>query len=306
MQDITHILQGQEGSLQDLTQCVWNINAIRRALAKLSQTWANRLQHPEKAAAIIQMSRENSSEAFTSQPEFLPKSEDTFHSRTPSTVEGAMSLEGKATGLKMLVNNILAGTEEVERLGTPRAETSKEIEKNPEKDEKEQKGGKAEDSLQREDLGDNTSSETREEITTITSSPNHSPFLARSLASEREEANLEDVEENKEEQKEDEKGKIGNKARMLMKSFTAPSERTKPESSGNRTFSPVRQVLSNLFLISHLHVKRSDLMLTYNHTLSFLEVFPFSLFLSTTKFQGEFEGFRINSKAILTAKSSNG
>ena len=102
-------LQESFGSLEELMACVWTINAIRRALARLSQTWVNRLQHPEAAAASIQLSRANSLEEILSQNEAISNK---MQGKLAGGIDAPDSLELKAEGLKLLVGSILAGTDD--------------------------------------------------------------------------------------------------------------------------------------------------------------------------------------------------
>lgn len=78
--------------LPDLVAAVWRANVIRRALAQMSQVWTERISHPSKAAASINMSRANSFEELASQS--ASATSPKFHSRLPSLDTSAMESLG--------------------------------------------------------------------------------------------------------------------------------------------------------------------------------------------------------------------
>ena len=226
--------------------CMWSINAIRRALARLSQTWVNRLQHPEQAVASIQLSRENSVDDMTAQTDLASK----IHSRQPSFAENidthnveahnTEGLEARASELKVLVGSILSGTDESRSpvaSGFPRQENASEAFGN---------------SL----LPGHRSQSTRQTVLSVASPPlpsplgqeslhasegksdhsdsmrrDRSPFLARSLASEEKGSDSED----------DVSEILTTRARRLDKSFTAPVNKYMSDTS-RPLLSPTRMV----------------------------------------------------------------
>ena len=218
--------------VERLIPLIWSINAIRRALSRLSQTWVNRLQHPEEAVASIQLSRENSLEEVN-----LPTAAPPIaHSRQPSTVDGSESLEVRASGLKTLVGSILLAADEGRSNSVLPAEDRAPI--SVSQSVPALQLGEAAPAFP---LGSRQPSERElEQPTDVVPSP----FQARSLASEEKD---DDSASPSEESGGVTTNTMGSRARGLNKSFTAPANNLdRPTLRENHSYqsalSPIRQV----------------------------------------------------------------
>ena len=221
--------------VERLIPLIWSINAIRRALSRLSQTWVNRLQHPEEAVASIQLSRENSLEEVNL-PVAAPSK---AHSRQPSTVDGSESLEVRASGLKTLVGSILSAADEGRSNSVlpaeDRAPTSG------------TQPAPAVPALQPGEAGPESplgSQQPSERGLEHSTDVVPSPFQARSLASDEKD---DDSASPSEESGGVTTNNMGSRARGLNKSFTAPANNLERASlRGNHSYqsalSPIRQV----------------------------------------------------------------